>query len=150
MTSTRWAVVVAAGASALLVGAGVASTAPSGMPAGSGAKSAPSVITLDQANKKKEVTRTNLRIAAARNKLAYNKKRLVAKRGIIRITMTNPSNGRHNIAIRFENGREKKGRVARKGGTSRVQANLKRGRYTFFCSVPGQEKGGMRGTLIVR
>jgi uncharacterized cupredoxin-like copper-binding protein len=31
-----------------------------------------------------------------------------------------------------------------------VTVNLKPGTYTFFCSVPGHEQGGMKGTLVVK
>ena len=37
-----------------------------------------------------------------------------------------------------------------KGGTSKVSVNLKPGTYTFYCSVPGHEAGGMKGTLTVK
>jgi uncharacterized cupredoxin-like copper-binding protein len=35
------------------------------------------------------------------------------------------------------------------GGRSTVTATLKAGTYTFYCSVPGHEQAGMRGTLTV-
>ena len=35
-------------------------------------------------------------------------------------------------------------------GTSRVRASLKPGKYEFYCSVPGHEDGGMKGTLTVK
>jgi uncharacterized cupredoxin-like copper-binding protein len=31
-----------------------------------------------------------------------------------------------------------------------VRATVKSGTYTFYCSVPGHEAGGMKGTLTVR
>ena len=36
------------------------------------------------------------------------------------------------------------------GATSRIVVNLKPGSYTFYCSVPGHEQAGMKGTLTVR
>jgi plastocyanin len=142
---------VAAGAvGALAASAGIAGSAPAAKPSGGGGESASAAITLDQVAKKRKVKRTNLRIAAHPTDLSYNKKTLRAKPGIIRITMTNPSNSRHNIAVRFRNLREKKGKVVGNGGVSRVQVNLKRGRYRFFCSVGNHEAAGMKGTLIVR
>jgi uncharacterized cupredoxin-like copper-binding protein len=42
------------------------------------------------------------------------------------------------------------GETVGQGGTSTVSANLKRGRYTFYCSVPGHREGGMVGTLTVK
>jgi uncharacterized cupredoxin-like copper-binding protein len=35
------------------------------------------------------------------------------------------------------------------GGTKSVSVNLKAGKYTFYCSVPGHRAGGMVGTLTV-
>ena len=35
------------------------------------------------------------------------------------------------------------------GGTKRLTLNLKPGKYTFYCSVPGHRQAGMEGTLSV-
>ena len=35
------------------------------------------------------------------------------------------------------------------GGSKSVTLNLKPGKYTFYCSVPGHRAGGMVGTLTV-
>ena len=47
-------------------------------------------------------------------------------------------------------GRRRKGAVVSGGRTSKITANLKPGSYTFYCSVPGHEQAGMKGTLTVR
>jgi plastocyanin len=62
--------------------------------------------------------------------------------------MNNPSSVQHNIAVK--NGTTEEGPVVGQGGTSRVSANLRPGEYVFFCSVPGHEEGGMKGTLTVK
>jgi len=36
------------------------------------------------------------------------------------------------------------------GGTKVLSAALNRGRYTYFCSVPGHRQAGMEGTLTVK
>ena len=36
------------------------------------------------------------------------------------------------------------------GGASEVEATLKAGSYTYYCSVPGHEAAGMKGTLTVK
>ena len=42
------------------------------------------------------------------------------------------------------------GNMVSSGGVSTVTvADLKPGTYTFYCSVPGHEQAGMKGTLTV-
>jgi uncharacterized cupredoxin-like copper-binding protein len=36
------------------------------------------------------------------------------------------------------------------GGTKVLSLTLPAGTYTFYCSVPGHEQAGMKGTLTVR
>ncbi len=85
-----------------------------------------------------------LHLSDAKNKLAFSVKTLRAKHGKITLRMTNPSGLMHAIAV---NGHS--GRTVGKGGVSTVTLTLKKGRYTFFCPVPGHRAAGMKGTLIV-
>ena len=94
------------------------------------------------------VAATSLKINAVNGKLAFTKKSASAKAGTVRITMKNPAPFKHAIAIKG-NGVNVKGKVVGKGGTSRVSTRLKKGRYEFYCPVPGHEEGGMKGTLTV-
>ena len=80
--------------------------------------------------------------------LAFSAARAIAEAGALELVMRNPSPIQHNIAIK--NGTDEKGPVVGNGGTSRVSVTLKPGSYTFYCSVPGHEAGGMKGTLTVR
>lgn len=90
-----------------------------------------------------------LEIAAeAGGALAFGTTELEAKAGLVTISMTNPSPVPHDVAIKG-NGIDVKGPVALKGGTSSVSARLEPGTYTFYCSVPGHEAAGMKGTLTV-
>ena len=68
--------------------------------------------------------------------------------GALELVSRNESRIQHNIAVR--NGAEKLGPVVGTGGTSRLTIDLRPGTYTFFCSVPGHEEGGMRGELRVK
>jgi len=95
------------------------------------------------------VSAVTLRISADAKALRYDKTTLRAAPGLVTIRMRNPAILPHNVAIKG-NGVRKLGKVVLKGGTSTVTAKLKRGRYTFFCSVAGHEAGGMKGTLVVR
>jgi plastocyanin len=72
-----------------------------------------------------------------------------APAGSIEFVMENPSSVQHNIAVK-NGGIDEKGPVVGQGGTSRVSASLRPGKYTFYCSVPGHEDGGMKGTLTVK
>ena len=36
------------------------------------------------------------------------------------------------------------------GGVSTVSADLKPGKYTYFCTVPGHRAAGMVGTITVK
>jgi uncharacterized cupredoxin-like copper-binding protein len=80
--------------------------------------------------------------------LKYNKKVLKAKAGKVTIVMRNLSPLPHDIAVKGH-GVNVKGKIVTKGKTSIVTAVLKKGRYEFYCSVPGHEAAGMKGTLII-
>ena len=53
----------------------------------------------------------------------------------------------HDIAIK---GGAARAQVVQGGKTSKITANLKPGSYTFYCTVPGHEQAGMKGTLTVK
>lgn len=80
--------------------------------------------------------------------LKFNKSELAAKSGGVTIKMSNPATIPHGVAV-TGNGVDKVGQTVSKGGTSTVSANLKPGKYEFFCPVPGHRQGGMKGTLTV-
>jgi plastocyanin len=93
---------------------------------------------------------TTLRLTASpTGALKFDKKTLTAKAGRVTIRMQNPSPLPHNVALKGK-GVAAKGKIVTKGGTSTVAATLKKGRYTFYCSVPGHAAAGMKGVLIVR
>ncbi len=69
--------------------------------------------------------------------------------GQITLVMPNKSPLTHDISIKG-GGVNKKGNEVPQGGTSTVSAVLKAGSYTFYCSVPGHEQAGMKGTLTVK
>jgi uncharacterized cupredoxin-like copper-binding protein len=81
-------------------------------------------------------------------KLKFNKKTLKAAHGKVTIKLSNPSSLPHAIAVEGK-GVDKDGKTVRKGGTSTVSVTLKKGRYEFYCPVPGHKAGGMKGTLTI-
>jgi uncharacterized cupredoxin-like copper-binding protein len=72
-----------------------------------------------------------------------------AKAGKVTLRSKNDAPIPHDISIKG-NGVDEQGKQVSNGGTSKVTVTLKPGKYTFYCSVPGHEQGGMKGTLTVR
>lgn len=89
---------------------------------------------------------TTLKISADKAALTYSKTFLKAPAGKVTIVMANPAVLPHNVAIKSPGLRPALGKVVARGGTSTVGATLKKGTYTFYCSVPGHEAAGMKGT----
>jgi plastocyanin len=81
--------------------------------------------------------------------LKFDKTSLSAKSGKVTIVMTNTSSVPHGVELEG-GGVEKKGAVITGAGSaSRVTANLKPGKYEFYCPVDGHKAAGMKGTLTV-
>jgi uncharacterized cupredoxin-like copper-binding protein len=77
------------------------------------------------------------------------KSSLKAKAGSVTLEMANPSTVDHGIGVKG-NGIQQVGSTVGKDGVSTVTANLKSGKYEFYCPVDGHESAGMKGTLAVR
>jgi plastocyanin len=82
--------------------------------------------------------------------LAYTATSASAKAGEVTIDFNNPQPVAHDVAIESSGGETVgKTELATEGETSAV-VNLKPGKYTFYCSVPGHREAGMEGTLTVK
>jgi uncharacterized cupredoxin-like copper-binding protein len=93
---------------------------------------------------------SNLKVSAdPSGALKFTKSTLNAKAGKVTITMDNPSPVQHAVSIEG-NGVDVDGNTVDKGGISTVSANLKPGKYDFYCPVDGHEDAGMKGTLNVK
>lgn len=78
--------------------------------------------------------------------LAYVQTTLSAPSGAVDIKFTNDSSVPHDVSI------EGKGtsKIISGGATTDLKiSNLPPGAYTYFCTVPGHEQAGMKGTLTV-
>jgi plastocyanin len=91
---------------------------------------------------------TILHISALGSGLRYSTTHLKAVHGKVTIVMKNLSPLQHDIAIKG-NGVTAKGKVVGKGKTSTVTVTLKKGVYTFYCSVDAHAAAGMKGTLTI-
>jgi len=82
--------------------------------------------------------------------LTYNTKTLTAASSKVTIDFTNSSPLMHNVTIANAGGKVLGTTPTFEGGSHTLSLNLPPGTYTFYCSVPGHEQAGMKGTLIVR
>ncbi len=87
--------------------------------------------------------------AVASGDLAFDKDEVEAEAGPVTLVMDNPSPIEHNVSLEGD-GLSEEGETVGQGGTSTVSAEVERGEYTFYCSVPGHQEGGMEGTLTVK
>jgi uncharacterized cupredoxin-like copper-binding protein len=88
--------------------------------------------------------------AAAGSELAYTTTAAKAKAGQVSIDFTNPQSLSHDVAIEDSSGQTlgQTDLVAESSATTKIK-NLKPGKYTFYCTVPGHREAGMEGTLTV-
>jgi plastocyanin len=77
----------------------------------------------------------------------FRPKTLDAPAGIVKISLKNIESGTHDLVIRGVPGFDLK--VSGEGSTEAKKVELKKGKYTFYCTVPGHEEAGMKGTLTV-
>ncbi|HEX5146314.1 MAG TPA: c-type cytochrome [Conexibacter sp.] len=84
--------------------------------------------------------------------LAYEVSSATATAGQLTIDSRNAASTPHDIAIQQGDSGPvlATGRTVSNGGVSTVSVNLRPGRYTFFCTLPGHRQAGMHGTLTVR
>jgi plastocyanin len=82
--------------------------------------------------------------------LAYTTKSATAKAGQVSIEFDNPQEMQHDVAIENSSGEVLGETELVAAGTATTTVNLKPGKYTFFCTVPGHREAGMEGTLTVK
>jgi plastocyanin len=79
---------------------------------------------------------------------AFSSTKATAPAGQVTVKMPNKSPLQHDIVLQGVPGAH--GKLVSQGGTSTFSVSLKPGSYTYFCSVPGHEAAGMKGTLTVK
>jgi plastocyanin len=92
-------------------------------------------------------------IALAANpggELAFTTTALTATSSHVTIDFTNRSPLPHNVTIANAAGHVFGNTPTFAGGTKTLTLDLPPGTYTFYCSVPGHEQAGMKGTLTVK
>jgi plastocyanin len=138
----RWTAVFAAVAVLALAGCG------SGDDKESTAKSTSTPAATDTPASSSGGGGETIKLAADASALKFDKTTLTAKAGKVTLSMANPSGIPHAVAIEG-NGVDVDGKTVNKGGTSTASADLKPGKYEFYCPVDGHKAAGMEGTLTV-
>jgi plastocyanin len=72
---------------------------------------------------------------------------LTSPPGIVKITLKNIESGSHDLQIHEIPGFSIE--VSGEGSTASSKVTLKKGKYSYYCSIPGHEAAGMKGTLTV-
>ena len=80
--------------------------------------------------------------------LKFDKTTLDAKAGTVTINYDNPSTTAHAVEIEGNGVEEKSDTIT--GGKTSVTADLKPGKYEFYCPVDSHKAQGMEGTLTVK
>ena len=88
--------------------------------------------------------------AAADGSLAYDEKTLDATAGTVDLQLDNPSSTEHDVCVRSDSGDELGCSDDAEEGTADLSVDLAAGTYEFYCSEPGHEEAGMKGTLTVK
>lgn len=83
--------------------------------------------------------------------LKYNTKQLNANAGNIVIAFQNKSSVPHDVTVTGDADKKLGATDQITQSSAKLELkDVKAGDYTFFCSVPGHEQAGMKGTLTVR
>ena len=82
--------------------------------------------------------------------LAYDTDKLSAKAGNLTLAFTNEAAIPHDVVIQDSSGKTVAETDTITGSSTSTAFTAKPGTYTFFCSLPGHEAAGMKGTLTVK
>lgn len=82
--------------------------------------------------------------------LEFVQKSATAKAGNDTLEFTNESPVPHDVKIESSSGEQVGGTEITSEGSESASVELKPGKYTFYCSVPGHREAGMEGTLTVK
>lgn len=81
--------------------------------------------------------------------LAFEKTDLTAKAGSATIELTNDSSTPHNVELEDSSGEDIGSTDTITNDKASFSTDLKPGKYTFYCGVPGHREAGMEGTITV-
>jgi len=82
--------------------------------------------------------------------IAYTTDQATAEAGKVTIDFKNPQALAHDVAIEAASGEDVGKTDIITESSASTTVNLKPGKYTFYCTVPGHREAGMDGTLTVK
>ncbi len=82
--------------------------------------------------------------------LAYTTTEASTKAGNVTVEFNNPQAVPHDVAIEESSGKTVGQTEVITEGSDSTAVDLKPGKYTFYCSVPGHREAGMEGTLTAQ
>lgn len=83
--------------------------------------------------------------------LKFDKTSLDGTAGNVDIKFTNDSSTPHNVTVEDSSDKELGATKDLTGASETLKlSDVKAGSYTFYCSIPGHEAAGMKGTLTVK
>jgi plastocyanin len=81
--------------------------------------------------------------------LMFVQSSLKASAGTVTIDFENQSSVPHNVTVANSSNKVLGATPNVTGGSKKLTLKLAKGTYTYYCSVPGHEAAGMKGTLTV-
>jgi uncharacterized cupredoxin-like copper-binding protein len=148
-TGTRLTYLVAIG----LIAGSLAACGDDNESSSSSSDTTESTAATDQTAKLDPGDGTNIAVSAVEkgSELAFSKKSLSTKQGLIAFKLTNPSKNQLPHALEIEGrGIEKSSETIQPGGDSTLSIDLAPGKYEFYCPVGNHKQQGMEGTLTVK
>jgi plastocyanin len=82
--------------------------------------------------------------------LAYEQSNVTAKTGRVTIDFNNQQAQQHDVVVEDSAGQDLGQTDLISSSAASTDVELQPGTYTFYCSVPGHEEAGMKGTLTVK
>jgi uncharacterized cupredoxin-like copper-binding protein len=80
----------------------------------------------------------------------FSKPDASAKAGKVTVNLTNDGSVPHAIEIEHVNGKDVESKTIQPGQNTKLTANLKAGKYEFYCPVDSHKQQGMKGELTVK
>ena len=80
----------------------------------------------------------------------FSKPNASAKAGKVTVNLTNDGSVSHAIEIEDVNGKDVESKTISPGQNTKLTANLKPGKYEFYCPVDSHKQQGMKGELTVK